>query len=291
MNRLIAIAFALCLTLISLSSTAFAEGAGLTSFTLRADRGPGDRVQADFRDDRGPRSDNHWSASVRPSELIGFDMAGFRSPGGRTQRFALVREAGRLDCVGSGRAGVATGNCRFTRNEGFAQLLSSRGVGNPTRDQAFTLMALDVRRALVDSLAAARFPTPTIDQLVALTALGVNRGYISELSRAGYRPQSINALIDFKALGITPQWIAGLARVGYGDAPSKDLVAMKALGVTADYIAGFQRIGYRHLSPNRLVELKAVGVTPADVAAMTGSNGVLPPESQLVERKMWGHRR
>ena len=82
------------------------------------------------------------------------------------------------------------------------QLLASRGIGRPDREQAFGLMALDVRRSLIDAVAAARYPTPSVDDLMSMTAVGVTGGYIGELARAGYRPKSIDSLVQFKALDV-----------------------------------------------------------------------------------------
>src|SRR5205823_4223536 len=81
--------------------------------------------------------------------------------------------------------------CRFTPDAAFSQLLVARGIGRATRDQAFGLMALNVRRDLIDAVAAARYPTPTIDNVMALTALGVDRPDFAAMARSGYRPAPV----------------------------------------------------------------------------------------------------
>jgi hypothetical protein len=291
MNRCLAFLLALVFATVSISSACVAAPAEWVHFTIDQGRGDG-KIHASFRDEgRGPGDNNNWSTGFLPSELIGLDMAGFRGPGARPVRFAVVREAGRLDCSGSGANSSAAGNCTFTANPGFTQLLVARGIGRPTREQAFGLMAIDARREVVDALAQARFPTPTIDELMALTALQVNGQYINGLARAGYRPSSIHGLVEFKALAITPEWIGGFVRIGYGNLPPEELVQLKALNVTPEFIAGFDRIGYRRLPVPTLIQLKALDISPEFVRANVGQRAALPPVNELVQLKMFGKRR
>src|SRR5205085_2365662 len=97
----------------------------------------------------------------------------------------------RVDCAGNGGSSFAAGNCHFTADPGFTQALVSRGISQPTRDQAFALMAVNARREMLDAISAARYPTPKIDDVIALSALGADGRYIADLARVGYRPQRI----------------------------------------------------------------------------------------------------
>ena len=288
MNRPLAFACALLLAFVTVSSACMAQSADWVRFSLEPERGTSAKIHASFRQDRNGRDHNNWSTGFMPSELIGLEVSSFHSPGTRPLHFAVVREAGRLDCTGNGGNHYATGNCRFAENSGFTQLLASRGIGRPTYEQAFGLMAVNARREMIDAIAAARYPTPTINDLTALAALGADGGYIGGMARAGYRPSTIHSLIEFKALGITPEWIAGFARVGYANLPGEALVQLRALGVTPDYIAGFQRLGYRDLPASQLVELKALNITPGFVRETVGSQAAMPPVNKLVEMKMFG---
>lgn len=264
MNRCVALVFAMFFAFVSVTSTvsAAATPADWIAFTLEPDRASSDRIEARFHEGERGRSGSNWSSGFRPSELIGLDHAGFRSAGGRALAFAVTREAGRLDCSGSGGSSRAAGHCRFTPDAGFAQMLEARGIARPTRDQAFALMAIDARRALVDGLAAARYPTPTLDELVALTALGADGRYIAELARTSWRPDTIDSLIAFKALGVTPE-----------------------------FVLGFEHLGYRDLPADRLIELKALGITPEFVRSKVPQGSALPPVDRLVELKLFGRLR
>jgi hypothetical protein len=291
MNRSLAFICALLLAFVTISSACVAQPAEWVHFTLEPERGNPAKIHARFDNQNGRRGDNSWSTGFAPSELVGFDVPSFRGSGTYPLRFAVIREAGRLDCSGNGSSNHADGNCRFAPDAAFTQLLITRGIGRPTSEQAFELMAVNARREVIDAVAAARYPTPKIDDLLALSALGVDGPYITGMAHAGYRPQSIQKLIEFKALGVTPDWIAGFARVGYANVPGDGLVQLRALGVTPDYIAGFQRIGYRNLPVNSLVELKALGITPEFVRSAVQPGTALPPVHQLVEMKMFGRRR
>ena len=288
MNRFLALVLALMFATLTVSSACVAAGPDeWIAFDLRPESG--DKIHASFRDDDRGRDRNNWSTGFKPSEMIGLDLAGFRAGGSRPLHFAIVREAGRLDCAGNGGGSHGYGNCRFASDPAFLQLLARNGIGTPTREQAFGLMAVGARRELIEALAAARYPAPSIDDLMGLSALGVDARYVGELARAGYRPQKVDTLIEFKALGITPEWIGGFARIGYATIPADDLVQLRALNVTPEFVAGFDRIGYGRLPVDTLVQLKALGITP-EFARSVGSEGRLPVDD-LVQAKLFGRRR
>jgi len=290
MNRFVTFLLALLVATLTVSSACVAAPFEIIHFTLEPERGGGEKIHASFRDESRDRDYNSWSTGFLPNELVGLDTAGFRASGTRPLRFAIMREAGRVDCAGNGGQSHAEGNCSFTADPNFTQLLVSRGIGKPTREQAFGLMAVNVHRETVDAVAAAHYPTPSIDDLMGLAALGVNGRYISELAKAGYRPNAIHTLIEFKALGISPEWIGGFARAGYANMPAEDLVQLKALDITPDFITGFDQIGYRHLPVNTLVQLKALGITPEFVRSKATVQHQLTVD-ELVQLKLFGRLR
>jgi len=291
MKHCLAFLLALVFATISVSSACVAGSPDWIDFTLRPEHGDGSRIHASFRDEQRDRDRNSWSTGFRPSELVGLDLAGFRGSGTRPLHFAIAREAGRLDCDGNGGGNRASGNCRFTADPAFTQLLVSRGIGTPTRDQAFGLMAINAHRELIDAVAAAHYPTPSVDDLIALSALGVNGRYISELAHAGYRPQAIHTLIEFKALGVTPDWIGGFARIGYGNIPAEGLVQLRALNVTPEFIAGFDSAGFGRLPVESLVQLKALGITPEFARSAQSSSKARLSVGELVQMKLFGRIR
>ncbi|NUQ18084.1 MAG: hypothetical protein HOP95_06475 [Sphingomonas sp.] len=291
MNRCLAFLAALLVAFLSVSSACTAQSAEWIHFTLEPRINQPDRIQVSFRSGERAYEENNWSSGFRPSDLVGLDLAGLRGAGSRPLRFSVIREAGRVDCSGHGGEGYAAGYCSFTADPAFTQLLESRGIGRPTREQAFGLMALNARRELIDAVSAARYPTPSIENLMALSALNVTGDYIAGMARAGYRPATIQSLIEFKALNITPEWIAGFVHIGYGNLPADQLVQLKALNITPDYIASFDRIGYRHLPVDQLVQLKAMNITPEFVQRIEAVDSSLPPVDKLVQLKAFDKRR
>ena len=289
MNRFVIFVGAVLAASISVASACTAAPSEPIDFTLTPERGS-DAIQASFNSNLGRGHESSWSTGFRPAELAGLDVAGFRSAGSRPLRFVLVREAGRLDCAGRGGDSRASGGCSFTPDPGFIQLLESRRIGRPTNEQALGLMAVNVRRELIDAIAAANYPTPTIDNLMALSALGIDEHYIAGMARAGYRPNTLDALVQFKALEITPQWIGGFMRIGYADLPADELMQLKALNITPEYIAGFDRVGYHHLPVDKLVQLKALDITPEFVRSVAGRSGQMPDVAKLMELKTVGGR-
>ena len=291
MNRSLTFVAAVLCAFVTVSSACAAQSDDWLRFKLEPQRGDAGKLHASFSEQRDGRRESNWSSGFTPSELIGLEVSSFRAAGTRPLHFALARQAGRLDCAGNGGSSFVAGNCRFTADRAFTQLIINRGIGQPTRDQSFALMAVNARRDMLDAIAVARYPTPKLDDIIALSALGADGRYIADLARVGYRPNSISSLIEFKALNIDSQWIGGFTRVGYANIPANQLVQLRALDVTPEFIAGFQRIGYGNLPVNKLVELKALDITPEFVRSMTRANGAVPPVNELAELKIFGRKR
>jgi hypothetical protein len=290
MNRFLAMLLALVLAVLTVSSACVAAPSEWVHFTLQPEQG-GNKLTASFREDQSERHHNDWSSGFMPSELAGLDLAGFRASGLRPLHLSVVREAGRLDCAGIGGGNYASGNCKFTAEPAFIQMLARRGIGNPTREQAFGLMAMNVRSEMIDAVAQVHYPRPTIDDLMALAAIGVTGNYIYGLAQVGYRPQTIQNLVESKALDVRPEWISGFGRIGYANLPPEELVQLKALNITPDFISGFQRIGYLNLPVATLIQLKALDVTPEFARSAVAPGGAMPPPNDLVQMKIFGRER
>lgn len=292
MKRILAIGIAALAATASAPGIVIAARADPIRFTLEPERGDGGKIHAEFRtENNGGKDDHEWSTGFMPGDLAGLDLAGFRGAGVRPLHFAIEREAGRLDCSGRGGERHAWGDCSFSMNPQFAQLLQSRGIATPTRREGMGLLALNVRREIIDAISAARYPTPTISQLMALTAVGVTGDYINAMARMGYRPATLQSLVEFKALGITPEWIGGYVRAGYAGLPGEDLVQLKAMNISPEFIAGFDRAGYRHLPVSTLVQLKALDISPEFVRSASAGRSGMPPIDELVQMRIFGRRR
>lgn len=285
MTRLFAFLVAVLVSAVAVTSACTAGGLEQIRFSI--DAAPkGGEVRASFTS--GTVRRNSWTTEFFASQLIGLDLAGLRSSASHPVRFAVVREPGRLDCVGTGARSVASGDCTFTADPGFTNFLMSRGMKRPSQDEAFSMMSLDVRRDLVEALHAARYPVPRAEDLISLTAIGANAAYVNGLAAVGYRPRDLDALLQFKALDVTPEYIQSFVRHGLPNLPTDDLVQLKALGVDGDYVASFESAGYRNLSVDQLVQLKALGVTAEFARAVRRSSAQAPTPERLVELKAVG---
>ena len=280
MTRMLAFVCAVMMTAITVSSACVANSVAPLQFTIEP-TGRVDQVELRFRraDSRGTDS---WSSTFRTGELAGLDAAALRGSGTSPLRFAIIREAGRVDCAGTGGNAMARGSCSLTPDRGFNDFLAANGIARPTEEQTYALIAVDARRDLVAALKASGYQTPSVDKFVELSAVGVTPGYIRELAAAGYKPPSLGQLVEFGALEITPEFVRSFARAGYSNLTPGELVQLKALEITPEFIAGFQRIGYSNLSVGTLVELKAMDVTPEFVRAVQ-QGGPLPSPSKLVQ--------
>lgn len=286
MTRMLAFVAALLMSGIAVSSACVAGSIGPLGFTIEP-AGESDRVQVRFRR-ADQKSTNNWSSTFRTAELAGLDVAALRGTGTRPIRFTIARDAGRIDCSGSGGNSMARGDCSLTADPAFSALLAANGIARPDEEQTFGLIAVDAKRELVTALRAANYPAPTIGDLTALAAIDVTPGYIRDLAAHGYRPRTLNELVEFGALRITPEYIGSFTRAGYSDLAASDLVQLKALDVTPEFIAGFERIGYGRLPVSTLIQLKALNVTPEFVRAVRTGNSLPSPE-RLVMLRALGH--
>ena len=279
MYRSFALCIALILTTVSLATTGFATEVDTLNFKVSETRNG--RLQLALRRDIAPNRSMGSSFDVR--ELAGFDRTALRSRNAAPVSFAMVREAGRLDCAGRTEGRRARGTCRFASDPSFAAFLVASGIKEPTEEEWLDLAIVGTRRSLVHALREGRYAMPTPSALVGMTAVGVSADYIRDMAAHGYRPRRTADFIPLKALDVSPAYIRSLKSVGYDRLPVDQLIQFKALGITAEFIAGYQRRGYRNLSVDRLVQLKALGVRPEDLSRRTAdrptssfSGGVAP---------------
>jgi hypothetical protein len=288
MHRTLAFLAAVVLTTISVATAGFATVPGTVQFRLEPARSA-DRVQLSMRHGRN----SNWSSATAVSELRGLDIARVRSGSSAPIGFALVREAGRFDCSGQGGNSSARGDCRFTADAGFANFLASRGIGRPTRDQAFALAMSGVGRAHVEALSANHYPAPTVDDLVAMGIHSVDASFIRAMAAAGpqFRDLGATDLVAFRIHGVSPDLVRTYARLGYGRLDRQDAVAMAIHGVTPRFIEELAQLGYRGVPADDLVQMRIFGVTPEFIRSVERRGMGRPPVAELVQMRIMGRRR
>jgi hypothetical protein len=221
---------------------------------------------------------NHWThgRTIEASALQGYAAAD------GPIRFRLARDAGTIDCDGVMRSGRAIGECSFTVDAAFSALLAERGMGAPTRDQAFSMAMSDIGRAYLDELARQRYEATTSAELARAGDHSVRLDYLVAMGGHGYRVGRLAALIRMRDHGVTPDYIAELARLGVRDVPADDIVRLRDHGVRAEFVGELRGLGYQDLPIEQLIRLRDHGVTTDFVRELAGQ-GVrgLPPEELI----------
>ncbi len=287
MNRALTFLAAIAATTLAVSAACFAAVSPLISYTIEKS-GQADHVQLRLDGRFEGNHNSNWSEPFWLNELHGLTTAQLRSPARVPVQFAIVREAGRIDCSGTAGDGRGRGNCGFKPDASFAALLSSRGIARPGLADSYALTMGNVGRSLLDALAAANYPRPTVSQLVALGIHRVSPAYIGAIANAGYRLGSVGELVGFKIHQVSPELIRAYREFGYRRLSADDLMAMSIHRVTPEFIRGFASLAYRDLPANKLIQLRIFNVTPADVRILQAQGIARPSADQLVRLRLAG---
>jgi hypothetical protein len=205
-----------------------------------------------------------WSNTRSLAELQGLSTAQLMD-GGQPVRFALVRDAGRLDCGGTARGGRGSGACTFTPDPNFAAYAAAHGIGRPTARQAFSLTMSGVGREVIEALDLNGFARPNIDQLTSMGIQGVTAGYVRDLGSRGYH-LSADDLIAFKIQGVEPEYFRALAAISprLQHISPADVVKLHIHGVAPEFVREMAAIGpgFQNLGAEDLVSMSIHGVRP-----------------------------
>src|SRR5688572_10400495 len=207
-------------------------------------RADGSIVQFQVDSRWGSNSRSTWGNDRPISDFQGLSAAQVTGPTAPV-RFAMVGEAGRLDCGGVAGRLVGSGTCSFSADAAFADLLAASGIGWPTLHQSFTLTMAKVGRELIAALAGLGYARPDVDDLAAMGVHGVSPAFVRELSAQGYRLKDAGELVTFKIHGVDPEYIRGFAAIGpqFQRFAADDLVKMKIHGVKPAYVQQLAAIG------------------------------------------------
>lgn len=257
--------------LLALSSSASAQVRPIEWSIEPAGKGPaGDQVQLTIESRWEPGNHSVWSNSFAVSEISGLTMLQVSGPRGPV-RFALVRDAGRLDCGGELGGYRGNGTCTFSADQGFLSYLSAQGIGQPTVRQAFTLAMSRVSRDLIESMQSIGYARPDIKQLTSMAIHGVSAEYVRGLAASGYRLKSADDLVKFKIHGVSIDYIRELAAISpeLRQIDAADLVNMRIHGVKPDYVRAMAAMGpeFRSLSADDLIAFRIHGAKPEMVRA------------------------
>jgi hypothetical protein len=230
----------------------------------------GSVVQLQVNSHWSPSSTSMWGSDRPIAELQGLGAAQVTGPTGPV-RFAIIREAGRLDCSGLAGNLDGSGSCSFTADANFANFLAARGMGRPTMHQSYELTMARVGRELVVALDGLGYAKPDVGDLTAMGVHGVSPAFVRELAQQGYRLKSGDELVNFKIHGVDVDYIRGLAAIGpqFHRFAAKDLVSMRIHGVKPTYVQAMAAIGpaFSTLSADDLIAFAIHGAKPDMVQA------------------------
>ena len=249
---------------------------------------------------RGERGGRHQMGQTFDfSELQGLTRE--QAQGAGPVRFALVREAGRVDLEGSFQDGRGSGTFTFTPNQSFVGAMKSRGFdfenismrdgdrGEP-EDKLFAAAMLNVTTALADDLLSADFGRLDVDDLFKAAIFKVDSKFMREMKASGY-PLRMEELVKARIFKIDADFLREAAQQGFAKEPFEHLVKMRIFKVTPEFIAEVRGEGLNDLAVEDLVKLRIFNID-ADFIRRARAEGVpLEVEALVQERIGVGRRR
>lgn len=233
------------------------------------------------------RDETHQSQHQKDwpvSELQGLDLT---TPGRHDVRFAVVREAGRLDADGFVKDGEGAGTFRFTPDGNFAAAMRRLGFDGIDEDRQFAMALHDVTTQFARAMKAENLDGLDSDKLIAFRIFDVTSAFIDELRATGLPATEANKLIAFRVHGVTPAVVRDLARLGL-DLDENQLIAFRVHQVTPEYVAEVQSAGLGRPEADQLIAMRVHGVTPDYIERMKGRGLKNLTLERLVELKVHG---
>lgn len=179
---------------------------------------------------RTEHSNMNSSNSWKLDQLTGLTAAQLKAASSPV-RFAIAREAGRIECTGNLQAGSGGGAFTFTQNPEFLKNMRSLGYDGLSDDTVFAMALHDVSTAFVKELKAEGVQIPNKDMLLALRIHNVTGQYVREMKTLGASNLSADNLVAMRIHGVTAEFAKSLKDMGYDPKPDS-LVALRIHGVT-----------------------------------------------------------
>src|SRR5215208_1838006 len=244
------------------------------------------------RTERGGRS--QMGQTFDFAELQGITRE--QAQGSGPVRFALVREAGRVDLEGSFQGGKGSGTFTFTPDRGFLGAMKSRGFdfenismrdnerGEP-EDKLFAAAMLNVTTALADDLLSADFGKLDVDDLFKAAIFKVDSKFMREMKTSGFPGLRMEELVKARIFKIDADFVREAARLGFDKEPFESLVKMRIFKVTPEFIAEVRGEGLNDLAVEDLVKMRIFNID-ADFIRRARAEGVSVEVEALVQERI-----
>ena len=215
-------------------------------------------------------------------------------------RFALVREAGRIDLEGSFQSGRGSGTFTFTPDRGFVSAMKGRGFDfekeeswhehGESEDRVFAAAMLNVTTALADDLLSADFGQLDVDDLFKAAIFHVNSKFMREMKASGFPGLRMEELVKARIFKIDAGFVHEAARLGFTNEPFESLVKMRIFKVTPEFIAEVRGEGLNGLAVEDLVKMRIFNID-ADFIRRARAEGIPVEVEALVQERIGGGRR
>jgi hypothetical protein len=243
------------------------------------------------RTERGGR--NEMGQTYDFSELQGLTRE--QAQGSGPVRFALVREAGRVDLEGSFKDGRGSGTFTFTPDRGFVSAMKGRGFdfekkeswdehGEP-EDRVFAAAVLNVTTALADDLLSADFGQLEVNDLFKAAIFKVDSRFMREMKASGFPGLRMEELVKARIFKIDAGFVREAARLGFTNEPFESLVKMRIFKVTPEFVAEVRGEGLNDLAVEDLVKMRIFNID-ADFIRRARAEGVPLEVEALVQQRI-----
>jgi hypothetical protein len=237
------------------------------SWTIERSKTPG-QVHFGLRH-RSDRHNSNFEMDQPKSAFTGLDL---ETRGKRDVTFAMVRDAGRLDCEGYVNGGEGAGTYRFTPDGKYAAAMHAIGFDDIDGPKQFAMALHDLSLEFAKQMKAENLANLDTDKLIAFRIFDVNPWFIREMRAAGMPAKDSDKLIAFRVHGVTPEAVREL-RKSHIDASEDQLIAFRVHGVTPEFVQKVEKLGFGSAEPDQLVAMRVHGVTPEYIAGLK-SRGV-----------------
>lgn len=232
------------------------------------------------------------------SELQGITRE--QAQGSGPVRFALVREAGRVELEGSFQNGKGSGTFTFTPDSGFVLAMKGRGFdfekkeswnehGEP-EDRVFAAAMLNVTTALADDLLSADFGKLDVGDLFKAAIFKVDSKFMREMKASGFPGMRMEELVKARIFKIDADFVREAARLGFDKEPFESLVKMRIFKVTPEFVAEVRGEGLNELAVEDLVKMRIFKID-ADFIRRARAEGVPVEVEALVQERIGVGRR
>lgn len=243
------------------------------------------------RTERGGRNEHGQTYDF--SELQGLSRE--QALNGGPVSFSLVREAGRIDFVGSFQDGKGSGTFRFTGNAAFVSAMKSRGFNfeddsESNNDRLFSAAMINVTTALADDLASAGFGKLQTDDLFKAAIFKINSTFMREMKASGFADLGMEELVKARIFKIDADFVRQVAQMGFDKEPFESLVKIQIFKVTPEFVTEVRNEGLTNLQVEDIVKLRIFKID-AEFIRQAKADGVPLEVESLVRRKIGVARR